>query len=225
MDVLTDDHEREQVVRQWWHEYWKPITLGIVIALAGLVGFRQWQSYQLHSSQEQAYTLYQEQAKLAMPNATLDSANKFIEEHKDVYGALLALDVASVHAVKGNYEDAVKNVNFAKENGGELIAPLAGIAQAKIQTQLGKYDDALKTVDGIKDESYAIECSELKGDILFAKGDTEGAHNAYKKAIDLSVEKKVAINSLLQMKFDNVIKTGEKPAYITARENIATQTK
>ena len=198
MDVLTDDHEREQVVRQWWHEYWKPITLGIVIALAGLVGFRQWQSYQLHSSQEQAYTLYQEQAKLAMPNATLDSANKFIEE---------------------------QNVNFAKENGGELIAPLAGIAQAKIQTQLGKYDDALKTVDGIKDESYAIECSELKGDILSAKGDTEGAHNAYKKAIDLSVEKKVAINSLLQMKFDNVINAGEKPAYITARENIATQTK
>ena len=28
MDVLTDDHEREQVVRKWWSEYWKPIALG-----------------------------------------------------------------------------------------------------------------------------------------------------------------------------------------------------
>ena len=43
MDVLTDDHEREEVVKKWWHEDWKPIALGVVIALGGLIGFRQYQ--------------------------------------------------------------------------------------------------------------------------------------------------------------------------------------
>ena len=26
MDVLTDDHEREEVVRKWWHENWLSLT-------------------------------------------------------------------------------------------------------------------------------------------------------------------------------------------------------
>ena len=64
MDVLTDDHEREEVVKKWWHEYWKPIALGVVIALGGLVGFRQYQAYELNKSQEQALAVYQLQEQL-----------------------------------------------------------------------------------------------------------------------------------------------------------------
>ena len=91
MDVLTDDHEREQVVRKWWSEYWKSIALGVVIALGGLLGYRQYQSYQLEEAQTQAYALYQLQAKLAMNSSTaVADAEGFIKEHADIYGALFS---------------------------------------------------------------------------------------------------------------------------------------
>ena len=51
-----------------------------------------------------------------------------------------------------------------------------------------------------------------------ANGNKVKAHDAYKKAIDLCVERKVAINPLLQMKFDNVIAQGDTPAYKTAEK-------
>ena len=97
MDVLTDDHEREEVVKKWWHEYWKPIALGVVIALGGLVGFRQYQAYELNKSQEQALAVYQLQEQLNEKGLdVLADAQKFIAENDNVYGALVALDVATL---------------------------------------------------------------------------------------------------------------------------------
>ncbi|MBO6258341.1 MAG: tetratricopeptide repeat protein [Succinivibrio sp.] len=220
MDVLTDDHEREQVVRAWWHEYWKPITFGVVIAIAGLLGYRQWQSYQLEQAQQQAYTLYQIQTKLQMKNDNaVADAEKFIAEHEDLYGSLLSLDLATKSATEGKYDEALKHIDFARQHGGELVVPVAQLSEAKVKAQNKDFEGALKSLSAIKDEAYLIERSETEGDILLAKGDRQGAHDAYKKALDISVERKVPINALLQMKFDNVIKAGDEPAYMIADKN------
>lgn len=220
MDVLTDDHEREQFVRAWWHEYWKPITFGVVIAIAGLLGYRQWQAYQLEQAQQQAYALYQIQTKLALKDSTASAdAEKFISEHADLYGSLLSLDLATLKAAAGKFDEALKNIEFAREHGGQLVAPAAMLAEARVKAQNKDFDGALKILSDIKDEAYIIERNETEGDILLSKGDRQGAHDAYKKALDISVERKVPINALLQMKFDSVIKAGDEPAYVIADKN------
>ena len=220
MDVLTDDHEREQVVRKWWHENWKPIALGIVIALGGLIGFRQYQAYNLEKAQQQSYELYQVQYKLATsPDSGATDAKKFLEAHQDIYGAMLALDLASYESSKKDFEQAAEHAKFAVKNGGDLIAPAGSLNLARIQAQLKQYDDALKTLDGVSSDAYAIEKAEVKGDVLLAKGDTAGAHDAYQNAVKLSQEKKVQINPLLAMKLDDVAKAGDTPAFVTAREH------
>ena len=220
MDVLTDDHEREQVVRKWWSEYWKSIALGVVIALGGLLGYRQYQSYQLEEAQTQAYALYQLQAKLAMNSSTaVADAEGFIKEHADIYGALLALDLASVNMTSGDYDKALTNVKFAVANGGDLIAPNASLVEARILAQSGKYAEAQNVLAAIKSKAHDIEKAEVSGDIYLSSGDSAKAHDAYKKALDLCIERKVQINPLLQMKFDNVIAKGDTPAFKTATEH------
>ena len=220
MDVLTDDHEREQVVRKWWHENWKPIALGIVIALGGLIGFRQYQAYNLEKAQQQSYELYQVQYKLATsPDSGAADAVKFLEEHQDIYGAMLALDLAAYESNKKDFEQAATHAKFAVKNGGDLIAPAASVNLARILSQLKQYDDAIKTLDGVNSEAYAIEKAEVKGDVLLAKGDIDGAHAAYQNAVKLSQEKKVQISPLLAMKLDDVAKDGDTPAFVTAREH------
>lgn len=217
MDVLTDDHEREEAVKKWWKENWKPIALGIVIALAGLLGFRQYQSYQLEKSQDAAYALYQVQALLNKDGAkSLDKADAFMQEHKDIYGALLALDLANMHINAKDYDKANSALAFAKDNGGALIEPMVVLTQAKVLAQLKQYDEAINLLNGLDSDAFVIEKNIVIGDINMLKGDKDKAHDAYKKAVDLSVEKSVAISPLLQLKFDNVIKAGDTPAYKSA---------
>lgn len=226
MDVLSDEHEREEVVRKWWHEHWKPITLGIVITLAGLVGIRQYQSWQLSNNQETAFELYTIQQKLDRNGSkAVADADKFIQEHKDVYGSLLALDLARFSMGANKLEDAIKYINFAKANGGDLIVPQATTVLARLQAQDGKYDDALKTIDGVKDSAYQSEALEIKGDILMAKGDEKGAHDAYAQAIKVTRDAQLQISHVLQMKFDNVIQAGDTPAFKMVAEDLAKQEK
>ncbi len=222
MDVLTDDHEREELVRQWWHEYWKPIALGIVLAIGGLLGYRQWQAYELEKAQEQALAMYQIQTKLALKQESAQAdADKFISEHKDIYGSLLSLDLALANAGKEDYQAALANVQFARDNGGDLVKAPAALTLARIQAQLKDYDAAVKTLSEIKDKAYVIESAEVLGDVYTAKGDEKAARDAYKKAIDESVARRAPINNLLQMKFDSVSLKGDTPAFMTARENDA----
>ena len=102
MDILTDEHEREEAVRKWWHEHWKSIALGVTIALAGLVGVRQYQAYQLSEDQKTAYEVYQLQKQISTQGVNaMSDAQAFLDQHKDAFGAILALDMAmSIFALR-----------------------------------------------------------------------------------------------------------------------------
>ncbi|MCK0526857.1 MULTISPECIES: tetratricopeptide repeat protein [unclassified Anaerobiospirillum] len=214
MDILTDEHEREEAVRKWWHEHWKPIALGVAIALAGLVGVRQYQAWQLSENQQTAYEVYQHQIKLGTSGAAaLADAQKFIDQNKNVYGSLLALEMANVQIRAARYDEAQKLVSFAAANGGDLLAPQCNLVTARLQAQQGRYEDALATLSALKSDAYKIEVAETRGDVLLAKGDRQGAHDAYLEAIKATEAAKLQISSVLQLKFDSVIKHGDTPAY------------
>ncbi len=222
MDVLTDDHEREEVVRKWWHENWKPIALGVAIALAGLIGFRQYQSYRLHDSQEQAYAMYSLQNRVAAGDAKAEAdAKAFMDSHKDIYGALLALDLAASQARAGKFEDAAKNAQFAADNGGDLIAPQANINLARILAQSGRDDEAVKALGKVKSDAYKAPRAEVRGDILLKKGDREGAREAYLESAKALRDAGQQPSGLLQMKLDSVAREGDKPAFEMARAEAA----
>lgn len=222
MDILTDEHEREEAVRKWWHEHWKPITLGVVITLAGLVGVRQYQAYQIGENQKDAYAAYQLQNQVASRGvAAFPEAEKFLDEHKDIYGAILALDMASVQMNGGKYAEAQQYIKFARDNGGELIAPQASLVLARLQAETGDYNGAFASLDAIRSDAYAAEVSEIRGDIYMAQKDINKAHDSYQQAIKITRDNKLQISPILQMKFDNVIRDGDEPAYKIMAEQIA----
>lgn len=214
MDILTDEHEREEAVRKWWHEHWKPIALGVAIALLGLVAVRQYQAYDLSQKQETAFEVYQLQNQLlSRGNAALGDAQKFLDEHDDIYGAILALNMANVVLQANNYTEAERYIDFAKDNGSELMQPQISIVEARLQAQNAQYDQALATLDSISSDAYKAEILEVRGDIFMAQDKTDEAHDAYLQAINLLKDAKLQISPMLQMKFDNVIQLGDTPAY------------
>lgn len=219
MDILTDEHEREEAVKKWWHEHWKPITLGIVLTLAGLVGMRQYQAYRLEQQQATAFEVYQIQNQMVLKGVNAaGAAEAFLKEHEDVFGAILSLDLARVYIDAGRYDKAQEYVSFAKTHGGDLIAPQATLVLARVQCQNKEYDAALATIASLTSDAYKAEASEVKGDILLAKGDSKGAHDAYLAAIQANQAAKLNISPILQMKFDNLIVAGDTPAYKIVEE-------
>ena len=221
MDVLTDDHEREEAVRKWWHEYWKPIALGVAIALLGLLGVRQYQSYMLGVHQEQAMEVYKLRQDLSRHGqSAVESANAFIRENEDIFGALLSLDVAMVEMAAGHYDKAAAAVEFARVNGGELIAPTATLAKARLQAQQGDTAAAVTTLQGLTDDAYAVEVSETLGDVYLAAGDKAKAREAYREAVKRATERELPVSPLLQMKADSVTVAGDEGVYkITLDKN------
>ncbi len=218
MDVLTDDHERAQVVRKWWSDNWKSLTLGIVIALGGMIGYNQYKSYQLDTAAKYAYEMSQLQAKVTLsPEAAKKDVDAFLAEHKDIYGSLLSLDLAAANSKAGKYELALENAKFASENGGKLVAPNAKLVQAHVLAQLGKSEDAIKVLESISEKAYEVEKFETLGDIYFATNNLDKAHDAYQSAMTSCEQKKISINPLLQMKADNLAKEGDAPAYKRAQ--------
>lgn len=214
MDILTDEHEREEVVRKWWHEHWKPIVSGVAIALLGLVAVRQYQAYDLSQKQEIAYEVYQMQSQIeSRGNAAVADAKKFLEEHQDSYGAILSLDLANLALRADKYEEAEQYLEFASKNGGELIHPQIALVKVRLMAQQGQYDQALLALDSLKSDAYKAEICEVRGDIFMAQQKPDRAHDAYLQAINLLRDAKLQISPMLQMKFDNVIKTGDRPAY------------
>ncbi len=218
MDVLTDDHEREQVVRKWWSENWKSLALGIVIALGGMIGYRQYQNYQHDEAAKKAFELSTIQTKLSMNQENaVNLAEAFVKEHEDLYGSLMSLDLAAVNSSKGQYDKALENAEFAVKNGGDLVAPNAKFVQAHVLAQMKKYDEAISLLENMNTNAYAVEKYETLGDVFYAKGELNQAHDAYLKALSVCEEKKIAINPLLQMKADNLIHDGDTPAYKRAQ--------
>lgn len=214
MDVLTDDHEREQVVRKWWHDNWLSLAVGIVIAVGGMVGYRYYQDYKVSNAEEYAYKLSSIQTKLVLqPTEGKEEAKAFIAEHKDIYGSLLSLDVAQLLCAEGKYEEALDSASFAAENGGKLVAPNAVLVKAHILTQDKKYDEAVKALDDLSQSAYAIEKNELLGDIYLQQGNKDAAHDAYAKALAECEAQKISINPILQMKADSLIKEGDTAAF------------
>ena len=43
---LYDEHEQSERVRGWLRENGAALVIGVVLALGGIFGFRQWQGYQ-----------------------------------------------------------------------------------------------------------------------------------------------------------------------------------
>lgn len=224
MDVLTDDHEREEAVRKWWREYWKPIALGVVIALAGLIGVRQYQSYMQGVHQEKAYQVYTLRLDLnAHGMSALPKAQSFLSENQDIFGALLALDMASVQMGAEDWAGAKQSVDFARQHGGELIAPTAALTEARLNAQLGDTQAAVSILNGLSDEAYAVETAETLGDVYVAAGDKAKAREAYLKAVNEAIARKLPVSPLLQMKADSVSAAGDKGVYQMVSNEIAAQ--
>lgn len=186
-DYLTD-RERVEWLRARVKEHAPWALAGVVIALAGLFGWRQYQAWHEHKGAE-ASQKYSEVLD-ALSRADRDRAVRLSGElhsgyTRTPYADLADFALARYDAEGNKLDDAERRLDgLVKGARDEELRVVARLRLARVQRAEGKLDAALATLAGAPAGVAGPAFAEVRGDILADKGDRAGALAAWHEALE-----------------------------------------
>lgn len=212
--MQTDNEEYEQV-KSFIKDNWIAITVGVVIGVGGLLGWRYYQDHQITTQLNQASAYYTAVSKLTTPavtenaeesakvkNEAVDAVKTYLaNDDSNLVGVAalsLAKDLASSKDFAGS-EQVLVNV-LPKVKDENLVATIQFMI-ANIQAEQEKFDEALATIEKVKLASWTANRLELKADILKRKGDIAAARKVYEEAIVIADP---SLQDYLRLKLNNL---------------------
>ena len=209
MDVYNSEEQQVEAIKSWWQENGKSIIAGVVIGFIGLFGWRFYNDH-IRQKNEAAAAEYQTmmQSLGEKHDKAFDAVAQFADSHKDTYGDLARLQLASDAVKAGKLDLAAAQLRKVSEQAqDETFKPVAAIRLARVLTAQNKFVEALKVLNSVADEQYKAAVAEAKGDALLASAQPEKAREAYNAAIQAG---KNGANPVLQMKLDDLAVAGNK---------------
>jgi predicted negative regulator of RcsB-dependent stress response len=213
-DYLTDE-EQVAALKKWWDENGKTLVVGLVVALVAVLGWRGYQDYSQTRAEAAAalYQAYQEEreAESTDPNELARLAEALETDHpRSGYRTFVLFFEAADAVAAENYELARELLTTAAEAASDArLRDVARIRLARVLQQLGESEAALASLAEVRGEGFFAEVAELKGDILLAGGDRDGAAEAYEAASNATGG---ARSPLLEMKLLDMAETGAQGA-------------
>lgn len=214
MDPYHTEEDQVRAIKQWWERNGSSTLIGVGAALAIVFGSQWWQQKNL-SGAEEAAALYQ-QLQQAAERAAGDEVQRTTalhlgEELRDKqsgnrYGDYASLLLAKLYVEKKDLAAAERELRALVERHpdaapGKLQQRINALLGRDIDPQLGslarlrlarvlfadnRADEAATVLGDPAGGDFEIERQELRGDILRAKGDADGAAAAWERAIELA---------------------------------------
>lgn len=204
MEVYSNENEQTEALRNFFTSNGKALAIGVVIGIAALGGWRYWSSHQddtakTVSAQYQQLTTAMQAGK----PETLEAVNRFASENSNTYGALAAMDLAKQYVDAGQLDKAAALLqNGLKDTKDANLQAVINLRLARIQLQQNQADVALKTLDGVKGDGWTAIVADIRGEALLAKGDKQGARDAWSKGVESDASP--ALKQMMQMKMNNL---------------------
>lgn len=204
MEVYSNENEQTEALRNFFTSNGKALAIGVVIGIAALGGWRYWSSHQddtakTVSAQYQQLTTAMQAGK----PETLEAVNRFARENSNTYGALAAMDLAKQYVDAGQLDKAAALLqNGLKDTKDANLQAVINLRLARIQLQQNQADAALKTLDGVKGDGWTAIVADIRGEALLAKGDKQGARDAWSKGVESDASP--ALKQMMQMKMNNL---------------------
>ncbi|MEE4295418.1 MAG: tetratricopeptide repeat protein [Wenzhouxiangella sp.] len=202
---LYDEHEQGERVRNWIKEYGAAIIMGLVLAFAGIFGFRFWQEQQSVKQARAAdyFVLIQGELEAGNLDAAQEAfANLSEEASSSSYVGLAAMMLAAGQVEDGRLEPASRLYRDVLSRGDlEMLQPVATLRLARVLDAQGERQQALEVLGTEPTTGFESVWHELRGDLLFAEGQLTDARLAYQEALD-ALGGQVGGQRMLQMKLD-----------------------
>ena len=197
MAELRTEEEQIQAIKDWWKRNGSSLLIGIAAALAIVFGWQAWQNHQAQQRTEAAnqfanlLNAFSNQADETSGETVAFVAKTLREDYTDsayaVYGNLILARQQLMN--EADAEAAIDSLTWALEKAGEnkALALVVRNRLARAQFSAGQYDEAISTIDAAgSGDAFAAIFSELRGDILLAQGNRDGAREAYLAAREQS---------------------------------------
>lgn len=185
---LYDEHEQSERVRSWLRENGVSILMGVVLALAGIFGWRQWQEYNAGQAMlaNEYYAAIQRELDTGSNEAAAEqfaAMREGVGEH--AYVALSGMLLAAAWTEAGETEKAAgiyRELLDVEE--WKSLQPLIRLRLALIETDLDRGDAALALLQGSAPTGYEGLWLETRGDVLFDLDRLAEAAEAYAAAVE-----------------------------------------
>lgn len=182
---MSDFNEQEQweFAKQKVRELWIYVVGGVAIGLAGLGGWNWWHERRVTQA-ETAAARYEELIQ-AFGRNDATRGMTLLADLKGEYGwtpypALGSLVAARVQVEANELDKAAESLRFAMDNAhDDEVKVIARMRLARVLSAQGRHDDALALLE-VKDAgAFAPRLADVRGDVLLAKGDRDGALREY----------------------------------------------
>lgn len=213
MADLRTEEEQLEALKRWWKENGRASVLGIVVAIAIVVGWRGWQDHQQNFA-EQGSVLYQNlvAATAVAPGQSLSEENRKTAEHlagrlKEEFADLAYSQYAALWLAKNAVEQndlavAQQELQWVLDSDPEQ--PLLKVTQLRLARVLlakGEPEQALEQLQGAPAPGFETSFYEVQGDIYKAMERDAEARQAYQNALaSLQADQR----PLLAMKLDDL---------------------
>lgn len=206
MDDLQSEKEQIEEMRAWWSEYGRYAIAGVVIAVALLFGFNQYQSSKLEA-EIAASELYEElvthvldgdldQAEAVTSALTTDYANTS-------YAAQSKLAIAKLYMDVNRDQDAADTLRELLEmRGNDELRNVGRLRLARVLLYQDKAQEVVDLLGARDDPGFNALYAETLGDAYAALGLIEQAEAAYLEA--LADASQTVNRALVQMKLTDL---------------------
>ena len=205
---LSEDEDLERA-KKFWNENGKSITAGVVLGLAGILGFNGWQSWQ-KSTGEDASMLY---SNLSDPALPASSAAPIVDDLMEDYGSTPyaahgAMLMAKREVEADNLSEARNYLQFVVDNAeGEGIRHIGRIRLAMVLLAMEDADAAVALVEPFsgaeRSTGFQPRYLELLGDAHAMLGNDDQARDAWQQSQEV-LEPGSVSEQLIKLKLDNL---------------------
>ena len=184
-----DLEEQEQLdqLKHFWKTYGNLISWLLIIVLGSYAAWNGWQYWERNQAAK-ASALFDEVERAVLAQ-DLPRVERSMADMKDKFGSTqyahqaAALSARSL-AEAGKLEQARGLLAWSVERAPQPAwRDLARVRLAALQWESQSADEALKTLQADFGDATAALASDLKGDLLQAKGQTSDAVQAYRAAL------------------------------------------
>lgn len=195
---IEEEQELNQL-KDWWKENAKVVILAFVLGIAGVLGWRFWQSHQVNQIVQAS-----EQYDALAYSSQQDKVAQFVQANsKTSYAVFALLDEAKSAVEKQDFAAAENALKQALEQSqDEVLTNLAALRLGEVQFQLGQFDMALSSLSQVKAAGFSARKMLLTADIQLAKGDNNAAKAELEEVVKVGspLEQQMA-----QMKLNNLL--------------------
>ena len=203
---MADEDETEQL-KTWLKQNGLTVIVGLAVGLGSVGGWNLWQNY-VRTEAEKASALYTQllnSAAVSVPGQVSQKAVELTEAYPDSGYATLAALVAGASAARNDRPDEAKRqLEWAIGNGSKTeYRDLARVRLARVLLDESALDEALDALAGVGTDALHATVSELRGDILLAKNESQGTREAYREALE-DTKLHPSARGRVQMKLDDL---------------------